>query len=117
MSRQVSPSNLEAHGIVTVRRVWKVSGATPYRARHPVVHSEGKRRGPQGAMSDADPVTEIRAVLKASPFHGEGYRKVRARLRFAGVRTSKRRVLRLMRENGLPAPHRAGRPRGPRSHA
>jgi putative transposase len=37
-------------------------------------------------------------------------------LRFAGVRTSKRRVLRLMRENDLLAPSRVGSPRGPRSH-
>src|SRR6516164_1898794 len=32
-----------------------------------------------------------------------------ARLRFAGVRTSPRRVRRVMRENGLLAPHRVGR--------
>jgi hypothetical protein len=32
---------------------------------------------------------------EASPFHGEGHRKIWARLRVAGVRTSKRRVLRL----------------------
>jgi hypothetical protein len=31
------------------------------------------------------------------------------RLRFAGVRTSARRVRRVMRENGLLAPHRVGR--------
>jgi putative transposase len=67
-------------------------------------------------MSDAELVAEIRGILKASPFHGEGYRKVWARLRFAGLRTSKRRVLRLMRENGLLAPHRTGRARGPRTH-
>ncbi len=58
----------------------------------------------------------IRAVLAASPFHGEGHRKVWARLRHGGVRTSKRRVLRLMREHGLLAPTRVGAPRGPRSH-
>src|SRR5918993_1074211 len=57
-----------------------------------------------------------RAVLSGSPFHGEGHRKVWARLRIAGVRTSKRRVLRLMREHGLLAPSRVGAPRGPRSH-
>src|SRR5215210_2118187 len=34
----------------------------------------------------------------------------------AGVRTSKRRVLRLMREHGLLAPSRTGVPRGPRTH-
>jgi len=38
------------------------------------------------------------------------------RLRFAGIRTSKRRVLRLTREHGLQAPHRVGRPHGPRAH-
>ena len=54
-------------------------------------------------------------MLAASPFHGEGHRKVWARLRHAGTRTSLRRVLRLMRENDLLAPTRAGSPRGPRS--
>ena len=37
-------------------------------------------------------------------------------MRAAGVRTSKRRVLRLMRDNDLLAPSRVGSPRGPRSH-
>ena len=58
----------------------------------------------------------IRQVLEDSPFHGEGYRKVWARLRFAGIRTSKERVRRLMREAGLQAPHRVGKPRGPKAH-
>ena len=44
------------------------------------------------------------------------HRKVWARLRLRGVRTSKRRVLRLMRENNLLAPSRVGAPRGPRNH-
>src|SRR5215208_435074 len=39
-----------------------------------------------------------------------------ARLRHAGVRTSKRRVLRLMGAHGLLAPSRVGSPRGPRAH-
>jgi transposase InsO family protein len=43
-------------------------------------------------------------------------RKVRARLRHAGLRSSKERVRRLMRENGLAAATRTGRPRGPRNH-
>jgi putative transposase len=67
-------------------------------------------------MPDAALVDAIRAVLTASPFHGEGHRKVWARLRVAGLRTSKRRVLRLMREHGLLAPSRVGAPRGPRNH-
>ena len=67
-------------------------------------------------MPDAALVEAIRAVLSGSPFHGEGHRKVWARLRIAGVCTSKRRVLRLMREHGLLAPSRVGAPRGPRNH-
>ena len=67
-------------------------------------------------MSDAALVEAIRRLLRDSPFHGEGHRKLWARLRFAGIRTSRRRVLRLMREHDLLAPQRVGRPRGPRAH-
>jgi putative transposase len=67
-------------------------------------------------MPDKALVEAIRQVLASSPFHGEGYRKVWARLRHAGLRTSKERVRRLMREKGLQAANRPGRPRGPRSH-
>jgi putative transposase len=79
-------------------------------------------------MADTDLVAAIRQVLIDSPFHGgipgdpdrvgrgEGYRKVWARLRHAGRRTSKERLRRLMRENGLQAATRRGRPRGSRNH-
>jgi hypothetical protein len=59
-------------------------------------------------MPDAALVEVIRGVLLASPFHGEGYRKVWVRLRHGGLRTSKERVRRLMRENGLSAATRVG---------
>ena len=49
---------------------------------------------------------KIREVIAASPFYGEGHRKVWARLRFQEVRTSKARVLRLMREAQLLGPSR-----------
>ncbi|MGH7075886.1 MAG: transposase [Stellaceae bacterium] len=49
----------------------------------------------------------IRADLERSPWIGEGHRKVWARLRVLdGVRVARKRVLRLMRENGLLSPHR-----------
>jgi putative transposase len=67
-------------------------------------------------MPDADLVDAIRTGLATSPFHGGGHRKVWARLRHRGVRTSRRRVLRLMRERGLLAPARGGAARGPRAH-
>ncbi|MFP5513363.1 MAG: transposase [Alphaproteobacteria bacterium] len=56
-------------------------------------------------------VEHIRQQILASRFHGEGYRKIWARLRHAGIRTSARRVRRLMGAHGLLAPHRVGRPR------
>jgi putative transposase len=61
-------------------------------------------------MPDVALVEAIRRVLIDSPFHGEGYRKVWARLRHQDLRTSKERVRRLMRENGLLAATRTGSP-------
>jgi transposase InsO family protein len=66
-------------------------------------------------MAGGDLVGAIGKLLTASPFHGEGRRKLWARLRFAGIRTSRRRVLRLTREHGLLAHQRAGHPRGPKA--
>jgi len=116
MSRQVSPSTAQVYGLLRVTRLWGVSRATLYRHRRPTQVVERKRPGPLGAMADEDLVVEIRQLLTDSLFHGEGYRKLWARLRFAGLRTSRRRVLRLMREHGLLAHQRAGRPHGSRAH-
>jgi transposase InsO family protein len=116
MSRKVSPSANRPYGVQRVTRVWGTSRATLYRHRRGDVTGSGRRPGPCGPMPDAALVEAIRALLAGSPFHGEGYRKIWARLRFAGIRTSKRRVLRLMREHGLLAPGRVGRPHGPKAH-
>ena len=116
MSRAVSPSGGKPYGLARVCRVWRAARSTVYRHRAPPRAVPPRRPGPIGAMPDAALLEAIRGVLAASPFHGEGHRKVWARLRHAGVRTSKRRVLRLMRAHGLLAPSRAGAPRGPRAH-
>src|SRR4051794_26326495 len=116
MSRQVSPSVGKIHGLQRVTQIWGVSRATIYRHRHRLDDVRCPRPGPRGAMADKDLVVEIRQLLQDSPFHGEGYRKLWARLRFAGIRTSWRRVLRLMREHGLLAHQRPGRPHGSRAH-
>ncbi|MBI3827304.1 MAG: transposase, partial [Candidatus Rokubacteria bacterium] len=50
------------------------------------------------------------------PFHGEGYRKVRARLAHRGLHLGGKRVLRLMRAHGLLAPRRLGPPNGNPAH-
>lgn len=116
MSAAVSPSSGRPYGTARVCRVWRLSRATLYRYRHPLASEPPRRRGPAGPMPDAELVVAIRAVLADSPFHGEGHRKVWARLRLRGVRTSLRRVLRLMGQHDLLAPARAGSPRGPRNH-
>ncbi len=108
MSRRVSPSTGKMYGIERVTRLWGVSRATVYRHRRPG-DGEHRRPGPRGAMTDDALAEEIRRLLRDSPFHGEGHRKLWARLRFEGIRTSRRRVLRLTREHGLLA-HHAGAP-------
>lgn len=67
-------------------------------------------------LPDAALLQAIRVVLDDSPFHGEGHRKVRDRLGVSDIRSSRRRALRLMRENNLLARSRAGTPRGPSNH-
>jgi len=115
MSEAVSPVNGRQYGLATVCRIWRVARSGVYRHLRPPTTSPG-RPGPVGPMPDSALLAAIRAVLAASPFHGEGHRKIWARLRAGGTRTSLRRVLRLMRENGLLAPTRVGAPRGPRAH-
>jgi putative transposase len=116
MSRVISLVTGKPYGLAVVCRVWRLARAGVYRHLSVPALSPAQRRGPLGAMSDEALTTAIRGMLAASPFHGEGHRKVWARLRHAGTRTSLRRVLRLMRQNHLLAPTRVGSPRGPRNH-
>lgn len=118
MSTVISISTRRRYGVARVRRAWGVARAGVYRRRGTAETPPAPRRrpGPQGRMSDAALVEAIRQALVDSPFHGEGYRKVWAQLRHIGLRTSKERVRRLMRENALQAATRVGRPRGPRNH-
>src|SRR6478672_7794557 len=84
-----------------------ISRASVYRSlKETPPNTSACRPGPVGACSDAELADHIRRQIDASRLHGEGYRKLWARLRFAGVRASPRRVRRVMRENGLLAPHR-----------
>ena len=121
MSQARFTSTGRAYGLKRVCALWGLARSTVYaqRRREAVpVHERPtpNKRGPVGPCTDAELLGHIRQVLEDSPFHGEGYRKVWARLRFAGIRTSKERVRRLMREAGLQAPHRVGKPRGPKAH-
>ena len=117
MSGAHSISTRRAYGVQRVCRVWARPRSSVYAQRQaPATCARGRRRGPVGAASDEVLVTHIRRVLRASPFHGEGYRKAWAKLRVEGTRTSKERVRRLMREHDLQAPHRVGHAHGPKAH-
>lgn len=117
MSQAASEEVGKRYGIKRVCEAWELPRSTVYAHRAIAVRTApSSKRGPKTLLSDGDLVTRIRGVLAASPFLGEGYRKVWAKLRFAGVRTGKTRVRRLMREHGLLAPHRIGSARGPRNH-
>ena len=111
-----SISTRRAYGVQRVCRVWHCARSSVYARRQALSSAPGRRRGPIGAAQDDVLVGHIRRVLEASPFHGEGYRKVWAKLRVAGVRTAKERVRRLMCEHHLQAPHRAGHAHGPAAH-
>ena len=117
MSGAQSISTRRAYGVQRVGRVWHRARSSVY-ARRQATRSPARcrRRGPIGAAPDDVLVAHIRRVLEASPLHGEGYRKAWAKLRVAGMRTSKERVRRLMREHDLHAPPRAGHAHGPKAH-
>ena len=112
MSRQISPSTNRAYGLQRVARIWRVPRATIYRHRHRSEAVERKKPGPLGAMSHQDLVAAIRQLLQDSSSHGEGYRTLWARLRSKNIRTSRRRVLRLMSAHGLLVYQRANRRQG-----
>ena len=67
-------------------------------------------------FTDEELTARIRQEIAVSPFTGEGHRKFWAHLRVAGVRTSKTRVLRLMREAQLQAPQRQAAPIAKKAH-
>lgn len=110
MSQAHSISTHRRYGTARVCDIWGVPRATVY--RHRVSRNAAnearppRRRGPEGACSDSALLEHIQAIIEASPFSGEGYRKIWARLRHRGVRTAPRRVRRVMKENDLLAPQR-----------
>src|SRR5947209_17891274 len=121
LSRSASPGTGRRYGLQRVCRIFGLARSTAYylKAREAVPLDQRpspKKRGPVGAATDEDLVGHIRRVLGESPFHGEGYRKVWARLRHQGIRTASERVRRLMREHHLQAPRRGGHAHGPKAH-
>ncbi len=83
MSRTISSGIGKPYGLERVCRVLGFPRSTIYAARaresSNVVPLVAQRRGPKPKMPDADLLNAIRADLAASPFIGEGHRKVWAR--------------------------------------
>src|SRR5207244_11860946 len=91
------------YGVARVCRIWDVPRSSFYadrrRADTTTTPVPAQRRGPKPRVSDDALLAAIRADLARSPWHGEGHRKVWARLRVMdGIRVARKRVLRLMRE-------------------
>jgi transposase InsO family protein len=123
MSKRVSPTTGKPYRVRRVCRAWGIPRSSFYARGCPRTSSENdeevpsrKKPGPKPEISDSELTSLIREGLSNSPFSGEGHRKVWARLRFQkGIRVSQKRVLALMRENGLLSPHRVPQ-RPPREH-
>lgn len=106
MSCTVSPSSNQPYGVARVTSVWNLARSSFYAARQRDMHPQSpQKRGPK-VRSDEELVVEIRELLAAPIFTGEGYRKIWARLRHKGIRTCKDRVLRLLRQHQLLSPSR-----------
>ena len=108
MSATSSAATGQVYGVQRVCAAWAYPRATYY-ATEPdkqLPLTTGKR-GPKTTLDDAALLELIRADLAASPFRGEGHRKVFGRLRYvAGHRVGRNRILRLMRLHQLLSPHR-----------
>ena len=84
MSATRSPTTGRHDPLTQVCAVYRVPRSTAYTAAARTTAapaSSGAKRGSKTPASDETLVAAIRAVLVATPFHGEGRRTVRARLR------------------------------------
>ena len=78
MSAATSPSTQRPYGVQRVCRIWALPRSTFYQARRPADAAPAKPRGPRPPVDDASLLAAIQADLAASPFSGEGHRKVGA---------------------------------------
>jgi len=107
MSAAISPATSQNYGVQRVCRIWGLPRSSFYHAIHRVAVVHPVRRGPVPPVAEDRLLTAIQADLAASPFHGEGHRKVWSRLRYGlGLVVGRNRVLRLMHENQLLSPNR-----------
>ena len=109
MSTSGSPKTGRMYGLQRVCLVWDINRSTVYSIRSRNRDKARKQKpGPAPQQSDSNLLESIRKVIDASPFTGEGHRKVWARLRRDhNIYVGRNRVLKLMREARLLSPHRS----------
>ena len=119
MSATISRTSAKAYGVGRVCAIWAQPRSSFYyagRRNHTACAgpaTPAPKRGPQSGWSDPELLSKIRADLARSPFQGEGHRKVWARLRVVDeVRVSRKRILRILRENQLLSPYRSRKATG-----
>ncbi len=119
MSATISPTSAKTYGVERVCSIWAQPRSSFYawRRNNNTGSAEpatpAQKRGPKTGLSDTELLGKIRADLARSPFQGEGHRKVWARLRVVDeVRVSRKRILRIMRENQLLSPYRCRKATG-----
>jgi hypothetical protein len=116
MRQRRSPGTGRRYPLTMICATYRLARSSVYAGPSAAPRAPRGKRGPKTAISDAALLTEIRDVLTACPFHGEGYRKVRARLAHRGYAASGKRVLRLMRAHSLLVGRRLGPPNGNPAH-
>ena len=123
MSATISLTSAQRYGVERVCAIWEQPRSSFYAWRRnnaPAIAEPARldhKRGPKTQWTDTELLGKIQADLERSPFQGEGHRKVWARLRVMDdIRVSRKRVLRIMRENHLLSPYRCRKAMG-KTHA
>ena len=109
MSRTNSPSSGRLYGLKRVCHAWEGSRSTYYSRQKKPTGAEGgerKKPGPKPGITDSELLGLVKEDIAASPFKGEGHRKVHARLKRQNRRVGRNRVLDIMKANNLLSPHR-----------
>jgi len=108
LSSSSSGTTNKPYGIKRVCQTLGFPRSSFYEKKRKVLKGQKpKKPGPLPFISDDELLILIKEDLASSPFTGEGHRKVWARLKFAkGIRVSRERVLKLMREGNLLSPYR-----------
>jgi putative transposase len=112
MSEKASPQTHLRYGVEMVCKVWNFPRSSFYHSRKTSQKVKDKR-GKRPKVSDDELLKAIVDDISNSHFHGEGHRKVHARLkRFQELAVGRNRVLKAMKTNNLLSPYRCEQGKG-----